>query len=353
MPETVETPQPNSDTRVVFRAPFEVALESCGNVAGTPLGPNEIVLATRCSLISPGTELAFYTGTHVGLADPANTWAKYPFYPGYAAVGEVAGVGEEVRDLKAGDRIYAIARHASHSRLSWSPSQPVLKLPDDLPDEHAVFTRLATIAMTAPVVTEFAPGDSVAVLGAGLIGNFAAQLFALQGARVIVVDTVAERLARARQCGIERTLLGGEDVDVEAGVRDMNGGQEPDVVIEATGVPALVVTALEMVRRHGQVVLLGSPRGSVEIDVYRHIHAGGVRLFGAHENLQDQHGLPNRHTLSRHVLDLIARGDLKVAPLLTHRLPARDAKLAYEMLLREKDKALGMVLDWRCAVTAE
>jgi threonine dehydrogenase-like Zn-dependent dehydrogenase len=82
------------------------------------------------------------------------------------------------------------------------------------------------------------------------------------------------------------------------------------------------------------------------LDIYRHIHSRGVRLTGAHERLQGTHGLPDRTTISKQVLGLIEQGRIKVAPLLTHQMPAERAGDAYDMLLNHKEKALGVVLTW-------
>ncbi len=328
--------------QLVIRGPFETALAE--REVASP-GPHEVLLATRVSLISPGTELAFYTGTHIGLADPANVWAKYPFKPGYAAGGVVAALGDEVHDLKIGDRVFTVAPHAGHHLVTPSPLNFCLPVPEGLPLEHAVFARLAAIAMTALLVSELDNGGldnaaTVGVIGLGLIGNFAAQLFAARGLRVVGVDAVPERAAWARECGLHAAV--GESP--AATLKEMLG--EADVVIEATGVPALVGAALLAARERGQVILLGSPRGTAELDVYRHIHSRGVRLTGAHEMFQGKYGFPDRASVTRDVLHKIAAGQVRVAPLLTHRLSAARAGDAYEMLLRDKDKALGVVLEW-------
>ena len=321
-----------------IRGPFEVALAE--REVATP-GPHEVLLATHVSLISPGTELAFYTGTHIGLPDPANVWAKYPFKPGYAAAGTLAAVGEDVRDFQVGDRIFAGAPHAGQHRFTPSPQSFCLPVPDGLPLEHAVFARLAAIAMTSLLVSDFNESGTVGVIGLGLIGNFAAQLFTARGLRVAGVDAVPQRAAWARECGLQA-----EAGESPAAVLKEMLGAAPDIVIEATGVPALCNEALLAARERGQVILLGSPRGTAELDVYRHIHSRGVRLTGAHEQFQGKYGFPDRAIVTREVLQMLAAGQIRVAPLLTHRLPAAHAGDAYEMLLREKDKALGVVLEW-------
>lgn len=326
----------DSIQRIYFPEPFSVEHETVP-APSEPLGANQLDFKTRFSLISPGTELAFYMGTHVGIPDPANSFAKYPFYPGYAGIGTVTAVGAEVTNVAVGDRIYGIVRHASRARLTWDEWWPWLKVPDSCAPEDAPFTRLAAIAATAAAVAPPRDGEKVLVLGGGMIGNLGAQVYAMRGARVAIVEPVEERRVMAADCGLT-------PFDSAAEAREWLEA-DPDIVVEATGVPQLTNTALEIVRRRGQVVLLGSPRGTVEMQIYQHIHAKGVRLSGAHEALLGTDGLPGRLELSREMMAGIGDGRIKVRPLLTDILPASEARKAYEMLRNQQ--ALGVLLDWQ------
>jgi len=90
---------------------------------------------------------------------------------------------------------------------------------------------------------------------------------------------------------------------------------------------------------------LGSPRGGAELSLYFDIHRTGVSIVGAHGGRQPevaQFDDPEPHEL---MLDFIAQGRLQIAPLHTHTLPASDAQLAYDGLLNEKGKFLGVLLD--------
>ncbi len=327
--------------KIVFPAAY--AVEFVPQSAVPVPGDDEVVLETRYSLISPGTELALYRGTHIGLNDPGNSWAKYPFSPGYASVGRIKAQGVRVPTTNPDTLYFAATPHQTHSCAATSGSQFLLPVPEGLAPEYALFCRLAAIAATAMAVAPVLPGERVAVLGAGLIGNLAAQRYQLAGARVVAIETNAARREIAHQCGLTAIATGDNGSE---GLQAALGG-EPGVVVEATGVAALVNAALEMVRWRGRVVLLGSPRGMTEINAYRHIHARGVTLTGAHEGLQGTDGLPSRRELTESSLALIARGELKVAPLLTQVLPASSIQHAYEMLIHQQEKALGIVLDWQ------
>jgi 2-desacetyl-2-hydroxyethyl bacteriochlorophyllide A dehydrogenase len=328
--------------RIVFPGPFQVEYEHSTIEA---LASDEVLIQTEYSLISPGTELALYTGTHVDLPNPNNKFAKFPFYPGYASVGIVTAVGSGVNAVRQGDRVFAQGHHFSHDVLTYS-EENIIKLPDVISSQHATFSRLVEISMTSLILSRYKEGDCVVVIGMGMIGNFAAQLFGIKGARVIGVDVIEKRLETARACGIECTVHSGPGVDIRDEIRKLNGGKDADIVVEATGVPTLVNLALQVVRMHGQVILLGSTRGKVEMNVYADIHKNGVSLIGAHGRVKGVDGLPTLSELMRYSLKLIEKGSIVTEPLLTHIICPEEAKTAYDMLLNQKENALGVLIDW-------
>ena len=88
-------------------------------------GPGEVLVRNRFSLISAGTELAMFTETHRGFVEPDFGYAKFPFRPGYAAIGEVLAVGDGVTDLAPGTRVFHRNRHATHALLNHDVVLPV------------------------------------------------------------------------------------------------------------------------------------------------------------------------------------------------------------------------------------
>src|SRR5712692_8822191 len=79
---------------------------------------NQLLVATEASAVSPGTELAVYTGTHQWLKDPALPDWKFPFRPGYSAAGTVVAVGADIRGWQPGDRVSYPGNHASAELLT-------------------------------------------------------------------------------------------------------------------------------------------------------------------------------------------------------------------------------------------
>lgn len=329
--------------KLAFLAPFDVAREPV-RLPERP-EPDRVFVRSLMSLISPGTELAFYTGKHSGIADPDNKWAKYPFYPGYATIGEVTAVGDSVTGVLPGERVFVPSTHASVSQVRWGAH--TYKVPERLATETALLAFMASISCNAIIQSSVRIGDVAVVLGMGLVGNLTAQLLGLRGAVTVGVDRVEGRLRQARQCGIRHTVRLTDAAELGQAVAELTGGAAPAVVVDATGIPAATAAALDLVKELGQVVVLGSPTDSLTIDLYRSIHFKGVRLIGAHGRFQGRDSLPDTAALINYVFRLAEQGALVTAPLLTHRLPASEAKEGYDALHEAKDRALGVILIWQ------
>lgn len=333
-------------TRISFPGPFQLQLEA-RPLAGT-LQPHELLLKCIYSLISAGTELAMFTQTHIGFGDPDNTYAKYPFHPGYAAVGRVEAVGAEVSRFQPGDFVYYPGRHQSY-HVDSSDNGLLLAVPKDMSLLRVPFAAMTQIAFTSVYMSQATAGDSVAVLGLGLVGNLASQLFMLRASPVIAVDLVEFRRQLARQAGVRQTV-DAEKQDIVHAVRELTGGIGPRTVVEATGVPALVAPALKMVRDRGEVILLGSPRGTAVIDVYDDIHRKGVHLIGAHTRLVPAEPLVpsslDRAGATNQLLHLLDQGRVVVDHLVTDVVTPDHAEAAYNSLHSGKDKSVAILIDW-------
>lgn len=338
---------PQSNLRVCFTGPYEVALVQ--ERLETAIAPDQMRVKCLYSLISPGTELAMYTHTHIGFSDPANTYARYPFYAGYTAVGQVEEVGADVQGFSPGDVVYYPGYHQAYALVSPGP-MTVLPAPSDLPPRHVPFVRMAEISYTAVLMSSVGAGDTVAVLGLGLVGNLAAQLFQLQGATVIGLDLVAFRRQLAAAAGLAH-VVDAEQQDVVQAVHSLTGGRGADIVVEATGSPQAVAPALSMAREKGEVILLGSTRGLVELDVYNHIHRRGVTLKGAHGRLvphRSQDGSVDQLAVDKQMLQWLREGRLRVEHLVTKQVrPIQDEiETAYQSLLHAKESTMAILIDW-------
>lgn len=326
--------------RVVFRAENEVACETVEQELAAPEGG--VIIETRYSCISAGTELAKLTGLQK---------VEYPFIPGNRAVGRVVEAGPKA-GAKVGDLVFSYILHVSHSRNV----HLAVPLPEALDRPEAAMLGMALVALAGVQTAQPELGDWAVVTGAGLVGQFAAQLLQLSGAKAILVDRVAGRLDVGRQCGIEHTVNVGE-ADAPEAVLEITGGCGAELVLECTGVPAVALGVPALCARSGKVVLVGSPRGECQADVtpfLEHVHLwrphGNLTLLGSHEWKTPAHPSDYaKHSQVRNVgilAGLMAGERLKTKPLLSAVFPPEQAAEAYAALREDKDRHLGVVFDW-------
>ena len=338
--------------QLVFPERRRCVMEQAPLPAGA-LGPDRVLLQTEVSLMSTGTELANYSGLDPGV-DVPGSWNAYPSRPGYAAVGRLAWVGDRVPGLRAGQRVLAFTPHASH--VVAAPGQrAVFPLEEGDDPLRMVLVRMASVAITALRLSAGAQaGRTAAVIGLGLVGNFAAQLFQLAGLRVLAFDPAPRRVEIARACGIAGARA---EVGASAGaaVAESTGGRGADVVIEAIGNPALIAGAAAMCARLGEVVLLGSPRGPLQGDtgpLWSDIHHRGIRIVGALEWLLPYHRREAGagHSIEANVealLRWVRSGALRTEGLVSHVVPPERAQETYDGVLADRNAYMGICFDWR------
>ncbi len=323
----------SSGVQIIIHGPRDVRLEAAP--APAPASDQWLV-RTRLTLVSPGTELAFYLGTHSALPDPENRYAKYPHRPGYASIGQVVAAGPAAPPPPAGPVLF-FGPHASYAVIhpAW---QVWTQVPSAMEPSTALLARLLQIAHTGLLQLR-RPARRALVLGAGPIGLLAAQLLrAVSGTEVFVHDANADRLALAARHGFA------------ARAPAQFGAEPPDCVVEATGVPALCPVALATVARGGDVILLGSPRGAVEIDLYKHVHLKNVALIGAHESLLPDHaapGKPSRQVVLSRALDQLAQGVVRVDGFVSRTVTPAEMPAAYAMLAADKSGNYVLLIDWQ------
>lgn len=335
---SVLNPSTLKGKRVVFKDKGLVEIEDF-----VPKKPdlNQVLIESISTLISPGTETAFL------MALP-NTPAKFPIYPGYSNAGIVCAKGEAVTSLNIGDRVVSHKPHASHVLAE---EREVEKIPENLSFDEASFFALASIAMQGVRKADIELGESVLVLGQGLVGNLALQLAKLSGGiPVIGVDFYDYRLDVAKKCGADE-VINPSKVDLKDAVAKATDGRGPDVVIEATGSPEAIPLALDLARTRGRVILLGSTRGVSTVNFYSLVHRKGVIIIGAHDSIRPAYESSRRFWTRKDdaklSLKLISRGLLKVRDLITMKVRFEEAASAYRKLIDSKESTLGIILDWR------
>lgn len=341
---------PRQGRRIVFTAPNEARLERFTPDA-QDVADDEVLLETRWSLVSTGTELANFTGLSPNVWIPG-AWGAYPHVPGYTAVGRVLAVGSAVRAygregerVVPGSTVFAFTPHASvaKARVSHRLAFP-LETGDDL--QAILLGRMAMVAMSAiRALNRPAVGRQAAVIGLGLVGLFAAQLCRLAGADVRAYDLAPRRVELARRHGIEAAV--GLPADDE--MRD-----SADIVVEAIGNPRLVPRAVTMARKLGEVILLGTPRGPGDDagPMLSDVHFKGVSVLGAFEWLPPFRASeagwgPSLEETVTTVLRWIREGRLRTDGMISDVVAPERCQEVYRSLAADPNAHLGVVFDWQ------
>lgn len=328
--------------RVTFTSPNTVQLLE----AELDPAPNEgfVRIQTEKSVVSAATELACLRGTE--------SWAPLPFVPGYGSVGRVVETGAATKDFKEGERVFTYSRHEQFALTR----TVTVKIPEDLPGEKAALSRMASIAITSLRYSDAEMGDPVAVIGLGLVGNFAAQLFTLAGCDVVGIDPAAARRKCALDCGIEHAIEPGDDL--EERVRDLFDGQKCRTVVDATGLPSVIEKAPALAGKNGELILLGSPRGEYRTDLtaflnFTHLaNFGNITIKGAHEWRFPVKGDPSRqvrHSIESNVKAILKRvmdDRIKTTPLISRVARPEECADVYAQLRDNPGDTMGVVFDW-------
>ena len=330
-----------SATRVVFPEPRRVELEEV-IVDLRELGPHEVVVQARRSVISPGTELAHYRGDSlVGLLPPGQR-PHQPFHPGYAMAGTVLAAG-----LDSGFAVgTSVLSHTPHqSVVRFDPRQYVcLPLPAGIDFDIAPFARLGQIGGISLQLTAARPGDTVAVIGLGPVGNLAAQLAQDSGYRVVSVEGSPGRRELARSTGLS-TVVPPE----EAG--DAVAPAGASLVLECSGSQHAVLLATEICARHGEVMLVGAPwRREPEVAASSVVARVFERFLSLRSGWEWQVPLYDGERsvvgCTRWVLKRLADGSVTPGRLVSGTITPDRAHAAYGVLDSEPDRHLTFLFDW-------
>lgn len=322
--------------RLVFPGKQQVQLESFDLPA---LKDGEVLVRTQFSLMSTGTEnivfnRLFDPGTHW------DQWIKYPFYPGYSAVGVVESAKNA--DLNPGDRV---AMRSSHRSAGVVEAKDCVPIHGDLPMEQAAWFALAKIAWHGARAADYRLGDSVLIIGAGPIGQMATRWAAAAGAAsIIVVDAAPERLAIAREGGATAVISMPIDQAREA-ILAANKNKPPRVVMDTTGNAEVFITALSLADRFGRVVILGDTGRPTNQHLSSDVIIKGLTIVGVHDGHNTEEW--NNATIAELFFTLANLGRFSLEKLNTHYFQPEDCAAAYETANRERTKTMGIVFDWR------
>lgn len=343
------------------------------DVPAPACGRGGILVATRASLISAGTErqtLEFARANLVqkALARPdlvrqvvtkARTdgvgaalaaadsklgeWAPL----GYSSSGVVVEVGEGVTRLRVGDLVACGGGgHASHAELAYVPQNFAARVPDGVGADDAAFATLGAIALHGIHRAGVQPGDRVGVVGLGLLGQLTVEILAAYGATVVGVDMRKDAVARAMEAGALAGMVTGEE-DPAAFAKRATGdvGLDAVIVTAASASSEPLATAAAMARKGGRICVVGLVGMEADRRTFydKELDLVVAKSYGPGRDDPDHakgereypHEL-SRWTVARNMeefLRLVAVGRVRPRRLIAERVPFADAPAAYERLL--------------------
>ncbi len=346
-----------------------------------PTRPGYLLIQTRTTLISAGTErmlVEFGKGSLLAKARSQPDKVKQvldkiktdgllptletvfarldePLPLGYCNAGVVVDVGDGVTNFKIGDRVVS---NGPHAEMVCVPNNLCARIPPEVSDEQAAFVVLASIGLQGIRLIQPTLGESVVVVGLGLIGLMTVQMLRANGCRVLGIDIDQKRLELARDYGAETVNVAG-GADPVASAMAFSSGQGADAVLVTASSKSndIMKQAAEMCRKLGRIVLVGVVGLELSrADFYKKeltfqvsCSYGPGRYDPGYEEAGCDYPLGYvRWTEQRNfeaILGQMADGSLDVASLVSDRIEHANAAQAYCVLTEQRD-AMGILLTY-------
>lgn len=313
------------------------------------LPAGHVKVKTMYSGISAGTEL--------GILEKSRTRTE-PAFIGYSAMGVVVEVGEQADPAWIGQRVACYgAPYVHHGEILHVPTNLIAGVPDLVNGKEAAYAGLGAIGIHALRVANVRFGETVLVVGLGMLGNLIAQVSEAAAYETLAIDISSQRVEQMKRCGVEQAYASDEELDEQISKR--TGGQGVDAVLLCASGPgrAMIDKALDRVRLGGKVVIVGDIQPEftrekmfakeAQILISR---AGGPGRYDVHYekgNIDYPVGFV-RWTEGRNTAEyirLLAKGRISVKPILTHEYPLEQAQAAYENYIRKTD-VIGTVISY-------
>jgi 2-desacetyl-2-hydroxyethyl bacteriochlorophyllide A dehydrogenase len=327
---------------VVFPEPKRVEIRE---MTLPEVGPGQVGIRTTYSGVSQGTERWAVTGRY-GHYDRDYS-AYFPCSPGYQAAGVVEETGDEVDRFQVGDHVFTMGTHfsdpdhkypgpcqASHSAYLVADASQAWAVDRSVDLAAASLFHVAGVSRHGVRLTNVQAGELVVVIGLGMIGQMSAQAARRRGARVIATDLIPSRVEAAAAHSADRAV----DANVEP-LEDVvreERSEGADVVIDTTGDHRMFDRCLGLIRREGRITMQGYYPDPISIDFHPTHQQRPTVAFpcGWDDEENDV------------IADDMKTGVLRIDPLITHRIPFRDAPEAYDLVVEHPEASLGMVFDW-------
>jgi threonine dehydrogenase-like Zn-dependent dehydrogenase len=309
--------------------------------------PNQVHVETEITAFKIGTDRGNFEGAERVPGAP-----EYPREVGDSNLGTVRAVGSGVTRLKVGDRV--VARRPHQSAYVGSECESIVRVPDGVDAEDAVFSHLYTLSAHCYRKAFFTPGETVAVVGLGVLGIGAVAMGSLFGARVMGLGNSPARQEMAQRMGAH-ACFSSSDPDLQDRIDAFTHGVGIDLVILTANPWPAWRTAMEVVRENGRVSVVALPgRGEAALDFnpvamewfYKKnisliaVSGPGGYLFPtANDRFGGVRGC-------EHTLSLMEDGRLEPKRVITHRFRYDSMVQAYEMAFNRDKSMLNVVFQW-------
>jgi threonine dehydrogenase-like Zn-dependent dehydrogenase len=340
---------------LVFLGPKEVGFRE---YVEPVLKSNEVKLRSLLSGISHGTEMNYYRDNVPFFEKKWNkdfrcfmkgacSWS-YPTTVGYENVAVVTDIGNKVKNVKKGDRVWVFRPHRETNIVLEDEARSGL-LPEGVSQKEGIFTMLAKVALGAVHDAKIKVGDNVAIFGLGTIGLMVAQLAKLSGAqKVYGIDLIDKRLRKAKEYDVQ--TLNASNVDVAMKIKESSMGKGVDVAIETSGSYRAVHEAIRSSSIAGRVVTVGFYKGGAS-DLYlgEEWHHNRITLLSSMTSWDCPHRdfpLWNEDRLLATVFKLFKDKKLLVEDLISHIIPFENAQKAYELIDRNPNETIKVALSY-------
>ena len=320
------------------------------------IGPEDVLVRVKACGIC-GSDVHGFDGS-TGRRIP-------PLVMGHEAAGVIAEIGANVRNLRAGDRVTFDStvscgacfycrrgqvnlcdhrqvlgvscgehrRHGAFAEYVTVPQHIVYPLPDGLSFEQAAMIEAVSVAVHAVGLTPVALGDTAVVVGSGMIGLLVIQALRLAGcARVIAVDLDEAKLKLAKELGAD-DQLNPNTCDVPAYVRGCTNGRGAEIAAEVVGATEPLKTALGSLRKGGVLTLVGNISPSVELPL-QSVVTRQINLIGSCASAGEYPAC----------IDLLARGAMRVEPLMTAVAPLSEGPGWFHRLYNREPNLMKVIL---------
>ena len=329
--------------RLVITGPRRAAFQE----APIPDCPKDgLLVRAIVTAVSTGTELRVYRWI------PVDEEGKYlhagalfpdgPIENGYSMVGEVAELGADTSGFSRGDRVFL---GGTHKEYATTPAGLATSLPDTVTDEQAVFLNILGVGQSALRTGTPTPGENVAVIGLGVIGLSTLAYCKAFGMRTAAVDVSHNRLAIARQMGADLAADPRDD-DFEKRVLDLFDGVGADLVVEAASTWEAIKTGMAIARKDAKVIVVARHTDVPNFNSVGHPYLDQrLTLRTSYGYEPDGHRWDRRRSMAL-TLEMLAKGNLPIDPMITHRFTWRDLPSVYGRFDRGDPDLVGAVIRW-------